>query len=99
MKFCGCSQQPQNTDTLQNQINEHCIKPVPYKGYVSIWCGDGAVIFRGSNGDKVKGYSNSRDAWLEPAWLQAKAEIDAKYDCYQLSHGRSVPPEKLCKPL
>lgn len=66
----------------QFQINEHCLKSTPYKGFVSIWCGDGSVVFKNQNGEEVKGCSNSRSQWLEPAWLQAKAEIDRRTETH-----------------
>jgi hypothetical protein len=61
----------------QDEINAHCIRTEPYKGYKSTWCGDGAIIFRGPNGDEISGHSGLRTGWLEPAWLSAKAKIDA----------------------
>ncbi len=60
----------------QSEIDAHCVQKTPYKGYVSTWCGDGAVVFRGPDGVHVKGAGNARDEWLSVAWLQAKTEID-----------------------
>lgn len=63
-------------EQTQAGVNQHCVRNTPYKGYVSTWCGDGAVVFRSPDGSEVKGVGNAGDEWLSIAWLQAKSEID-----------------------
>ena len=68
----------QSVDPIQHEVSTHCVGTEPYKGYRSIWCGDGAVIFVGPARDEIKGYSRSREGWMTEAWLQAKAQIDMR---------------------
>lgn len=65
---------------LKDEVSRHCVGTAPYRGYKSNYCGDGAVVFVGPSGDEVRGHSQERYTWLEPAWLMAKAEIDRRVD-------------------
>ena len=59
-------------------MQQHCVLDIPYKGYVSTFCGFGEVVFVGPNGDQVRGNSTSDTYWLRHAWVMAKAEIDKR---------------------
>jgi hypothetical protein len=65
-------------DDVRDEINRHCIGNEAYKGYRCMWCGDGAVMFRGPTGDEARGHNKSWHGWLAPAWLVVKAEIDRR---------------------
>lgn len=65
--------------TIEQEVSVHCLRGEPYRGFTARWFGDGAAIFRNGDGFEIRSSSQLRhpENWMNAAWLEAKAKIDA----------------------
>lgn len=63
---------------VHTEIVQHCVKPTPYKGWVSTYCGAGSVVFEKPGHKNISAYRgwDVKD-WLKETWLECKSKIDA----------------------
>ena len=64
-------------DNVQEEIKQHCILGLPYRGYASPYCGAGTLIFRSPDGRDLR-VDSKAELWLRPAWVAMKATIDGE---------------------
>lgn len=65
-------------DILVNEeITNHVIKNLPYKGWVSSYLGDGALVFTKSGESDIKAYRGREvEDWILETWMECKVRID-----------------------
>lgn len=72
------------------EVLDHCVYAIPYKGYTTVFQGYGTLALEGRDGTVVRVNSDVIDgSWLDDAWNNAKARIDANV----LAASQSAPNE------
>ncbi|MFD0673916.1 hypothetical protein [Cohnella sp. GCM10027633] len=61
---------------VNDEIVEYCVKPGTYKGWKSVFCGAGSLVFE-KQSKKISAYRGiGVDGWMKETWLECKEKID-----------------------